>query len=1361
MSVSPHKSNPPSWTPPQAFEEYRLLCPLSRGAMGEVYLAHDTLLDRPVAIKFILAMSPDGPDKEVREQFITEARAAGRLQHPNVVTVYRISEIEGRPLIISEFVRGQNLDAVRKPLPWQKVQEIGLGLARGLAAAHRRGVLHLDIKPGNVILGNDGEVKLLDFGLARLLDLGAGGAASAASAEMLVTQASHTPKAMAATMELTEEAAKLLSSPMAHILGRSAAMDKAEAERGPESRISVSSEYDQLLLSRESIQRDLGLQITDPARMPATPGNPLLTTAPVPGEGGKALRALTGDWALPAASERSRIAGTPLYMSPEIWRGEPGTRRSDIYSMGALLYELLTGAPPFADVGLSDLPRQVNDQDAPQLASVRQDIDPRMAAIVDRCLRRDAAQRYGSGDELREALEQLRPRERSDSLPDGNPYRGLLAFEAEHRGVFFGRKSEIGTIIERLRTEPLVLIAADSGVGKSSLCRAGVLPRVAEGALGKGRQWSVLSMVPGRRPLSALAAQLASVTHQTEAELYAAISHDPSQLSRIVYRALGESRGIVLFLDQLEEIVTIGEVEEARIVGEALGHLCARIPAMRMLMTVRSDFLARVAAVPGLGDELTRALYILRPLSPDKIREAIVGPAHIKGVSFESQALVDTLVESTAKTDGGLPLLQFALTELWEARKGDSITQAALDAIGGVAGALARHADQVMLTLPADQRIEARRILMALVTMEGTRARRSDEELARTPAAEQALQVLVQARLLVARDSGDGATYEVAHEALLKGWDSLRRWLEEHAESRAAKQRLETATAEWFRLGKSREALWSARQLADVEQLEKADINRREGEFIEASKRGLRRQKQLRRAMALVIPGALLVMYGGYELKLSRDLKQRVDGYIGEGRTILSQAQHMAHDVDSLRDKTFAAFDSKKGEEGEKLWTQVREESLKLDDLYARAGQSFEAAVTLDGTRQDARAQLGDVLYERALLAEREHNPGRLRDQIARLRLYDTDGSRQARWDAKATLELQVTPPNATVKVARYIEDKRQRLHLGPELQLPPSNKHTLPLERGSYLVTINAPGYAEVRYPVLLGRGEHYPVDLKMPKSEAIPPGFVYIPPGRFVFGTQLDETTRKTFLTAVPSHVMKSSSYMISKYETTFGEWIEYLNSLSPQERIKKSGVILKGSLAGAIGLKQLPDGLWQLSLQPQLAQFVVKEGDIISYIGRARNEKQDWRQMPATGMDKNDTQDYLNWLVTHKKLRGARLCSETEWERAARGADEREYPNGNEIDGSEANIDETYGKDASTTGPDEVGRHPETRSPFGVDDMAGNAFEWVTSAMGPDEPQVRSGGFANGQMTSRSTNRTVLAAGFRDPGVGFRICADAPLE
>lgn len=115
--------------------------------MGEVFLGHDTMLDRPVAIKFISALEPDSI---MREQFLNEARAAARLQHPNVVTVYRIGSLEGNPYIVSEFVKGQNLDRMKLPLPSAQVLELAIGLARGLAAAHRRGVLHRDIKPGNV-----------------------------------------------------------------------------------------------------------------------------------------------------------------------------------------------------------------------------------------------------------------------------------------------------------------------------------------------------------------------------------------------------------------------------------------------------------------------------------------------------------------------------------------------------------------------------------------------------------------------------------------------------------------------------------------------------------------------------------------------------------------------------------------------------------------------------------------------------------------------------------------------------------------------------------------------------------------------------------------------------------------------------------------------------------------------------------------------------------------------------------------------------------------------------------------------------------------------------------------------------------
>jgi len=148
MPEPPNHSITPQWSPPKSFEEFRLLWPLSRGGMGEVYLGHDTLLDRPVAVKFI---STPVNSPALREQFMNEARAAARLQHPNVVTIYRVGEVDDHPVIISEFVRGQNLDALPKPVPWSRAVEIGLGLARGLAAAHRRGVLHREAYIKNTI----------------------------------------------------------------------------------------------------------------------------------------------------------------------------------------------------------------------------------------------------------------------------------------------------------------------------------------------------------------------------------------------------------------------------------------------------------------------------------------------------------------------------------------------------------------------------------------------------------------------------------------------------------------------------------------------------------------------------------------------------------------------------------------------------------------------------------------------------------------------------------------------------------------------------------------------------------------------------------------------------------------------------------------------------------------------------------------------------------------------------------------------------------------------------------------------------------------------------------------------------------
>ncbi|MCP3164494.1 serine/threonine-protein kinase [Myxococcus qinghaiensis] len=152
-----------TWEPPTELDEFRLMRLLGRGGMGAVYLAHDTSLDRLVALKLSVALQPD---TSTLESFAIEARAIARIKHPNVVTVFRAGEVSGRPYLVYEYVEGKSLAELKLPLPWRYVLDIAVGLARGLRAAHQRGVLHRDLKPSNAILETDGTIKLLDFGLA-------------------------------------------------------------------------------------------------------------------------------------------------------------------------------------------------------------------------------------------------------------------------------------------------------------------------------------------------------------------------------------------------------------------------------------------------------------------------------------------------------------------------------------------------------------------------------------------------------------------------------------------------------------------------------------------------------------------------------------------------------------------------------------------------------------------------------------------------------------------------------------------------------------------------------------------------------------------------------------------------------------------------------------------------------------------------------------------------------------------------------------------------------------------------------------------------------------------------------------------
>ena len=483
-------------------------------------------------------------------------------------------------------------------------------------------------------------------------------------------------------------------------------------------------------------------------------------------------------------------------------------------------------------------------------------------------------------------------------------------------------------------------------------------------------------------------------------------------------------------------------------------------------------------------------------------------------------------------------------------------------------------------------------------------------------------------------------------------------------------------------------------------------------------------------------------------------LDHRVNTKIEASDAVLNAAIAKQASAMETRRRAFDSFDRGDNGLGEQLWRHVQTITLDTDRLLLQSIQALDEAMALDGSRMDVRDRIGDLLLRRAIFAEISHRPAMSDELMQRLPLYDSDGSRRQQWDANAELTLATTPPGARVQIAQYIKDARGRYVQGASRTLGYTPIAGSRLKRGSYLIVIDADNHVPVRYPIVLQRGEELSVNIPLPTPDEMPEGFIYIPAGRFLVGSKGNDDLRTTALSAAPLHQVETGAYIIARNETTVGEWIEYLEATSDFDK-NPDGTL--DPRVTSVGLQRRPDGKWRLTIRPPTS--VVYERDWqeeLIYHKRRYNQSHHWLRLPVGGIDAAEAAGYAAWLDEIGDVPRARLCNGYEWERAARGADDRLYTHGDALSPSEANIDESYGKTEDTIGPDEVGLHPASRSPFGIEDMVGNAYEWTTSVFAVGEFVLRGGGYFYDRFSGRVNYRAVVPDTFRDPVSGIRICA-----
>ena len=532
----------------------------------------------------------------------------------------------------------------------------------------------------------------------------------------------------------------------------------------------------------------------------------------------RAGRVVVMDFGLAKANTEGRtgtISGTPAYMAPEQARGEAVDARADVFAAGVVLAEMLS-------VG-----GEANPEARQALWRAVRETPPRVpegpwAPVLRQALAPDPGERQASAHALARALEEVTLR--LPGFEEERPYPGLASFTEQDSEYFFGREAEVEAVWRKLKRPRLLALIGPSGAGKSSFLRAGLLPTLPS-------TWKAVIATPGSHPFQALAETLVPAFSGDTQALQALLRFEDQETAvHLLQRFRERHEHVLVIVDQFEELFTLSPPEVQDAFARLLGRLVLEAD-IHVILSLRDDFLLRCHAHESLAPAFSD-LTPLGTLSESALRRALVQPALACGYRFEDEALVDEMVAGVARERGALPLLAFAASRLWEKRDRERglLTREAYAEIGGVAGALAQHAEATLGRIGTERITLVRELFRNLVTSQGTRAVRERGELlsvfardqdpkASTEAGE-VLDALVDARLLTSYErAGEGGEshqqVEIIHESLLSAWPRLVRWQTQDADGAQLRDQLRQAAQLWQDRGQHADLLWSGQVYRD------------------------------------------------------------------------------------------------------------------------------------------------------------------------------------------------------------------------------------------------------------------------------------------------------------------------------------------------------------------------------------------------------------------------------------------------------------------------------------------------------------------------------------------------------------------